>query len=101
MVQAEFNRFQANVWDDIRDFLTVHYKFNKRYDTPFWRHCWEATDLAGAAELVDLYLDSGPSFWLFQHTLRASQFGPQGYVALLIGQQVEYNRRYKPSEGEA
>ena len=38
------NRYNARAWDDIRDFLAVHYKFNTRIDTPFWRACvasWE------------------------------------------------------------
>jgi tryptophan 7-halogenase len=99
-LRKQFNRFQANVWDDIRDFLAIHYKFNQRSDTPFWRHCWEKTDLAGAAEVVELYRELGPCFWLFQNVSRTSQFGPQGYVALLIGQQVEYSRRFQPTSEE-
>jgi len=98
----QFNRHNALIWDDIRDFLSLHYRFNKRLDTPFWRHCWEATDLAGAAELVEVYRENGPSIWLRLHTTieKASQFGTNGYLAMLIGQQVEYRRRYQPSAHE-
>ena len=98
----QFNRHNALIWDDIRDFLSLHYRFNKRLDTPFWRHCWEATDLAGAAELVEVYRENGPSIWLRLHTTieKASQFGTNGYLAMLIGQQVEYRRRYQPSANE-
>src|SRR5438445_12304123 len=40
-----YNEFNARVWDDIRDFLAVHYKFNTRLDTPFWRACRADTQL--------------------------------------------------------
>ncbi|MDX5404991.1 MAG: tryptophan 7-halogenase, partial [Bacteroidota bacterium] len=39
------------MWDDVRDFLAVHYRFNRKIDTPFWKHCREATDL-GAAQCL-------------------------------------------------
>ena len=102
VLRKQFNRYQALIWDDIRDFLSLHYRFNKRIDTPFWRHCWEATDLGGAADLVEVYQDGGPSVWLRLHTTieKPSQFGTNGYLALLIGQKVEYRQRYQPSADE-
>ncbi|MBH8576304.1 tryptophan 7-halogenase [Nostocaceae cyanobacterium CENA369] len=35
------NRYIADLWDKICDFLTIHFKFNHRLDTPFWKHCQE------------------------------------------------------------
>jgi tryptophan halogenase len=101
-VRRQFNRYEALIWDDIRDFLSLHYRFNRRLDTPFWRHCREATDLAGAAELVEVYQENGPSIWLRLHSTieKASQFGTNGYLALLIGQKVPYRRPYQPSADE-
>ena len=100
--RAQFNRHAAKLWDDIRDFLAVHYRFNRRLDTPFWRHCHTATDLAGAAELVEVYQENGPCIWLRTNNLvdQSSQFGANGYLSLLIGQQVEYKQRYQPSAAE-
>jgi tryptophan 7-halogenase len=95
-----FNSFQARTWNDIRDFLAVHYKFNKRLDTPFWRHCWEATDLAGAAAFLEAYGESGPSIWLGQTLDKATQFGVPGYLVLLLGQKVGYRRPYRLTENE-
>jgi len=89
--QRQFNKAQGTSWDDIRDFLTVHYKFNNRLDTPFWRHCWNETDLAGAREIVNLYLESGPVSWMRQALPIESGFGPAGYVVLLTGQKVNYS----------
>jgi tryptophan 7-halogenase len=100
--RAQFNRHAAKLWDDIRDFLAVHYRFNQRFDTPFWRHCWTETDLAGAAEIVEVYRENGPCVWLRMNSLldQSSQFGANGYFALLVGQQVEYQQRYQPSAAE-
>jgi len=99
-VQRQYNRQQTAIWDDIRDFLAVHYKFNKRLDTPFWRHCWEATEMAGAAELVEVYRENGPSMWLNQMFSKDNPFGANGYLALLVGQKVEYRQYYQPSADE-
>src|SRR6185295_11334759 len=30
-----YNEYNTRAWDDIRDFLAVHYKFNTRLDSPF------------------------------------------------------------------
>ena len=56
-----YNRYNGGQWDDIRNFLAVHYKFNTRLDTPFWRHCREHVALHGAEPVVDFYRENGPS----------------------------------------
>jgi tryptophan halogenase len=89
-----YNRFSTNVWEEIRAFLMIHYKFNTLLDTPFWRHCRELPLPADAARIVDFYRENGPSS--FAHDLllpRASQFGVEGWWALLVGQQVPWNRQ--------
>ncbi len=56
-----FNRTVNHMWEEIRDFLAIHYRFNTRLDTPFWRHCRQATPLHGAARIVEFYEQNGPS----------------------------------------
>jgi tryptophan 7-halogenase len=92
----------ARYWDAIRRFLSVHYKFNTRLDTPFWREAWEHTNLAGAEQVVDYYLESGPnatygSVLVDPH----DQFGMEGYLTMLVGQRVPYRARYEPTTQEA
>jgi tryptophan halogenase len=91
-VIREFNTVQAAVFDDIRSFLGVHYRFNGRMETPFWRHCRAETDLAGAERVVEMYRENGPSIWLETAVWRGSIGGAPGYVAMLHGQQVEHRR---------
>ena len=44
-VRALFNRRLAAHWDEIRDFLAVHYRFNHRVKSEFWSVCHAEADL--------------------------------------------------------
>jgi len=96
-----YNRYNSQAWDDIRDFLAIHYKFNTRLDTPFWRACRNDTKLHGAQFLVDFYRENGPSVVASAQLLHPSNsFGMDGYLALLIGQNVPHAKPYTPSGKE-
>lgn len=96
-----YNRFNAQAWDDIRDFLAVHYAFNTRLDTAFWRACRSDTKLHGAQFLVDFYRENGPSVVAGAQLLHASNsFGMDGYLALLLGQGVPHAKPYVPEARE-
>src|SRR5438552_12162174 len=56
-----YNRHHRRLWDTIRDFLACHYRFNHHLSTPFWRHCQNETDLAGARPMVEYYQEYGPT----------------------------------------
>jgi tryptophan halogenase len=96
---AMYNRFHQLYWDGIRNFLAVHYKFNTRSDSPFWRECREKTDLAGAADVAAYYQENGPdAFW--GPTLLNNphdQFAHTGYVTMLLGMKVPYRRTWAPT----
>jgi tryptophan halogenase len=96
---AQYNKRNGRNWDTIRQFLSIHYKFNTRYDTPFWRECRAHVDLVGAAEIVEYYRENGPSV-VYRTTLiqPGDQFGMEGYLSLLLGQQVPFRQRYTPDE---
>ena len=95
---AIYNELNAFAWDDIRDFLAVHYAFNTRLQTPFWQACRTETDLGGAARLVEYYKENGPSVLGAPALLRATNsFQMDGYLALLCGQQVPHARVYEAS----
>lgn len=88
------NRFCAEAWDEIRDFLAVHYRFNRRRDTPFWRAARQDAALHGAERIVEHYRENGPSSIAGADLLRPRQaiFGLGGYWALLLGQGVPHAR---------
>jgi tryptophan halogenase len=96
-----YNRYNAQAWDDIRDFLAVHYKFNTRVDNEFWRACRNDTKLHDAQFLVDFYKENGPSVVAGAQLLHPSNsFGMDGYLALLVGQKVPHQKPYKPAPAE-
>ncbi len=89
-----YNLYMASLWDEIRDFLAIHYKFNHRRDTPYWRQCQTETALHGAAPLIDYYQENGPSLLARAMLVNPnSPFGIEGYYTLLVGQQVPYRRQ--------
>ena len=97
-----YNDYNSHAWDDIRDFLAVHYKFNTRLDTPFWRAARADTQLHGAQFLVDFYKENGSSVVAGAQLLHPSNsFGMDGYLALLVGQDVPHAKPYKPTPAEA
>ena len=80
----------------------MHYRFNTRLDTPFWRECREKTDLAEATEVVEYYQEHGPSpLWNKLLLGRVDTFGMEGYLSILLGQAVPYPTRYAPTPPEA
>jgi tryptophan halogenase len=97
-----FNRLDARNWDSVRDFLGIHYKFNTRLDTDFWRYCREHTDVAGAAGVVDYYQQLGPDGFYAQVALNSfhDQFQIGGYVTLMTGMKVPYRRTFTPTQRE-
>lgn len=98
---ALYNRFNTQVWDDIRDFLAVHYKFNTLLDTPFWRACRAETRIHGAEAMVQFYQENGPSTLSAQLLHPSNSFGVQGYLSLLVGQGVAHGKPFAPPPRES
>ncbi len=96
-----YNTYNTRQWDEIRDFLAVHYAFNQRLDTPFWKACREETALEGAAPMVRYYHENGPSLMgdsvLFDPN---NSFGLEGYLAMLIGQAVPHGKPWQAPAAE-
>ena len=88
------NRYSAASWDEIRDFLSVHHRFNGRFDTPYWRTARAEVALHGAERVVEFYRENGPSTVTASDLLsqRTNLFGLNGYWNLLMGQGVPHAR---------
>ena len=91
----------ATTWDEIRDFLALHYKLNTQRDTPFWRHCQADTDVGGIAEFLAFYAENGP-MGFNRHRLRSevNNFTLEGWLVMMVGNQAPYARRYSPPQSE-
>ena len=88
-------------WEQIVNFLAVHYRFNTRLDTPYWRACQNDTELGWAEDVVDCYCAVGPSVVVRETLLEYhDQFGMEGYLTMLVGQAVPYKNPYRPTDAE-
>ncbi len=86
-------------WDYLRWFLAVHYKYNRRLDTPFWRGARADVDVSGAAEMLERFRLEGP--WLTSQGSRFAvsdpTFGYAGLMMLLLGQRAAGHEHARPS----
>jgi tryptophan 7-halogenase len=83
-------------WDYLSWFLALHYKFNRRVDSRFWRACREDVDVSHHAGLLAAFRERGPL--TYDPAARAAfdypdpLWGPEGIDAILLGQGVEGHR---------
>lgn len=79
----EYNRQVQEVFEDVRDFIILHYKATRRDDSEFWKYC-RAMDVPDKlASKLELWRSKGRLFRDGQEL-----FGPASWVALLLGQGV-------------
>lgn len=91
----------ADGWQNIREFLGVHYRFNDRLETPFWRACVNDVDIGSARMIADYYRENGPND-LMKHMLerRQEMFGLEGFFTVLQGLKVPFAMRSPRPEAE-
>jgi tryptophan halogenase len=96
-----YNELVADVWDEIRDFLGLHYKLNTLLDTPFWRQCRAETDISAIGRLLEFYEENGPTGFS-RHLLRstANNFGIEGFLVMLVGNKAPYRGRHTATDAE-
>lgn len=84
----------AQHWDAIRWLLGIHYRYNTRLETPFWKECVSAADVSGFTPLLEAYANGAPLtrrnsvLQDLLNRLAPSYFGLFGIEYLLLGQQV-------------
>ncbi|MCA2211679.1 tryptophan halogenase family protein [Jidongwangia harbinensis] len=88
------NAALAAKWDAIRWFLSIHYKFNTKFDTPFWTDVRARADISGLQPLVDAYAAGAPLRFRdpvirgFLQSTSPTFYGLPGIDCLLLGQRV-------------
>jgi tryptophan halogenase len=56
---AEFNRRMGAEYEEVKDFIVLHYCLSQRDDTPFWQACRQAPVPATLRARLDLFRASG------------------------------------------
>ncbi len=77
----EYNRLTAIQWEQIRDFLILHYKANARVGSQFWERCAAMQIPESLQRKIDLFNGTGRLF-RYQDEL----FTDSNWSAVLIGQ---------------
>lgn len=57
-----FNMETLREYNDIRDFLVLHYRASERDDSEFWRYCRNLAAPGGLSEKIDMFRSSGRIF---------------------------------------
>lgn len=88
---SEADRRVGQHWDYLRWFLGVHYRYNERLQTPFWRACRAEVDVSGVQDLLDEFHARGP--WCRDdprpaYDPRDPTFSIEGAMILLLGQRA-------------
>jgi len=79
----EYNRQMQDVFEDVRDFIVLHYKATRRDDSAFWDYCRNMEVPDKLATKLDLWRSKGRIF-----REGAELFGTASCVAVLFGQGI-------------
>lgn len=104
---AGLNQEIAATWDTFRWFLGIHYKYNKKFDTPYWKFIRENVNIGDAKYVVDLFntrlplaassFGSNSAFT----AMEALVFNSYSYDTLLFGQKEVPQPIRKPAMSKA
>ncbi|HEX8622951.1 MAG TPA: tryptophan halogenase family protein [Allosphingosinicella sp.] len=79
----EYNRQMRDVYEDVRDFIILHYKATRRDDSPFWDYCRTMAVPDSLAAKIELWRAKGR---LFREGREL--FGTPSWVAVMLGQGI-------------
>ncbi len=79
-----FNAMMRQSYEEIRDFISLHYVISQRRDSDFWRACTNEVPVSPRlAEMLALWEEKVPTWGDMSE--RISLFGPQNYFYILAG----------------
>jgi len=78
----EFNRQTHASFEDVRDFIVLHYKATEREDTPFWRHCRSMEVPDSLARRMALFEETGRLF------IADNELFTDSWLQVMIGQGI-------------
>jgi tryptophan halogenase len=79
----EYNRQMQDVFEDVRDFIVLHFKATRRADSDFWNYCRTMDVPDKLAAKLELWRSKGRIF-----REGAELFGTASWVAVLLGQGI-------------
>jgi tryptophan 7-halogenase len=80
----EYNRQMRDLYEDVRDFIVLHYKATGRDDTPFWDRCRTMPIPDSLTRKIDLFKSKGRIF-----REGTELFSNPSWVAVCLGQHIQ------------
>ncbi|RZI55755.1 MAG: tryptophan 7-halogenase, partial [Zymomonas sp.] len=80
---AEFNDQQMTDFDQVRDFLILHYKATERRDSEFWRYCADMTIPDTLTQKIELFRETGRVF-----RKNEELFAENSWIQVMMGQGI-------------
>ena len=80
---AEYNRITALEYEQIRDFIVLHYKATERDDTPLWTYCRDMPIPDALRHKMELFASSGRVSFAADEL-----FVESNWLSVMIGQNV-------------
>ncbi|KMW60458.1 Tryptophan halogenase [Candidatus Rhodobacter oscarellae] len=85
-LRDRYNKLVDNLYNEVRDFICVHYRLGNRTDSQYWIDAREELELPdGLAENLELWRYNLPSYYDVPFN---TIFDAQVYAAVLMGKQV-------------
>ncbi len=79
----EYNRGMRELYEDVRDFIVLHYKATQRDDTEFWRYVRDMEIPDSLARKMELWRLHGRVF-----RENAELFAQPSWIAVMLGQNI-------------
>lgn len=92
-IQDEYNRQLVKKFEQVRDFIILHYKATLRDDTEFWNYCRTMDIPDSLAQKIDLFREAGRIF-RYEDEL----FSKPSWIAVMLGQNI-YPKTIDPIVG--
>jgi len=83
VVRGEYNRHMRQEYEQVRDFIILHFAATERDDTPFWNHCRNMEIPDTLRHKIALFREAGRVF-RYEDEL----FSRPSWVAVLSGQRI-------------
>lgn len=84
IIQKEYNRLMTREFDQVRDFIILHYHATKRDDSPFWNYCRTMAIPDSLQHKIDLFKAGGRVFRDDQEL-----FSKTNWIAVMLGQNIQ------------
>ena len=84
VVVAEYNRQMREEFEQVRDFIILHYHATERDDSAFWRHCRDMEVPDTLKHKIELFGAAGRVF-RYDDEL----FSPASWIAVMLGQNIQ------------